>query len=243
MVRAYGRLVDATLRTLADELLPNDAGLALVAVGGYGRGELAFESDLDLHLFHPGPEPPAGTRSFIQSLWDLGPRIGHQVVTPDQGLALAGSDPKTLTAYLELRPLWGETGLVDGFDQRLRREVLGPRQDDFRDYKVAELERRHREAGDTVYLSEPDVKESPGGLRDLHTLLWLSNAAGGPHGWSDYLTEHSAAGEDWQRLQGAWDLLWRVRNTLHLLKGRAPRQFYCDISRQVLVVIISEIQQ
>lgn len=220
MIRAYCRLVDRSVRALADRWLPAGEGVAVAAVGGYGRGELAFASDVDLHLVHTGSEAPEGARSFIQSLWDLGWEVGHGVVSPAQAVTACREDIKTLTAYLEMRHVWGAREVTEELDARVREEVLASGREGFLRAKVRELERRHGGVGDTVYLAEPEVKESPGGLRDLHTLLWLSNASGKARIFRDYLEERDVDAAVYRRLRKSWDLIWRVRNTLHLLKGR-----------------------
>ncbi len=221
IIRAFCRLVDATLSTICPLFFDESDEIAVIATGGYGRGELAFGSDVDLSLVHLSSTPPEGIKRFIQSLWDLGWEIGHQVVTPDQAVALATGDWETLTAHLEMRTVWGRDGIVEGLDETIRREVLRPRLDDYLSGKVNELRSRHALAGDTVYLSEPDVKRGPGGLRDMHTLLWLSNASGGPKDWRSYLADQQLEAVEYSRIQGGYDLTWRVRNSLHLQKGRA----------------------
>lgn len=219
-MRAYRRLVDTTIRTLCSQFLSDTTDLALIATGGYGRGELAFASDVDIQLLYSGPRPPEGARPLIQALWDLGWEVGHQVVTVEEAIELASSNRETLTAYLEMRTIWGDEGITRELDRQVREDLLQPRLEDYLAGKLAELERRHAEAGDTVYLSEPDLKQSPGGLRDLHTLLWMSNAAGGPRSWRAYLADQRLNSTQYQRLQTGYDLTWKVRNTLHLLKSR-----------------------
>lgn len=221
IVRAYCRLVDATLSTLCPLFFSESEEIAVIATGGYGRGELAFGSDVDLSLVYLSPAPPEGIKPFIQSLWDLGWEIGHQVLTPDQAVALATGNRETLTAYLEMRTVWGMSRITEELDDTIRSDLLQPRLDDYLAGKVNELRNRHALSGDTVYLSEPDVKRGPGGLRDMHTLLWLSNASGGPRDWRSYLAAQQLNAVEYGRIQGGYDLTWRVRNSLHLLKGRA----------------------
>ena len=220
IVRAYRRIVDGTVRALCSDLLADTGDCAVIATGGYGRGELAFASDVDIQLLYACGQPPEGARPFIQALWDLGWEVGHQVVPVEEAVELASGDRETLTSYLEMRTVWGEKEITETLDSRIRQGVLKPRIKDYLSGKAAELERRHAEAGDTVYLSEPDIKQSPGGLRDLHTLLWMSNANGGSRNWRGYLADQHLNSLQYHRLQGAYDLTWRVRNTLHLLKGR-----------------------
>ena len=220
VVRAYRRLVDAAIRTICTDILKGKQELAVIAIGGYGRGELAFASDIDIQVLYRGSESQSEVVLFIQKLWDLGWEVGHQVVNLEEAIELASRDRETLTAYLELRTIWGNESFATELDREVRCTLLQPKLDEYMSGKVAELERRHAEAGDTVYLSEPDVKHSPGGLRDLHTLLWLSNAAGGSRSWRAYLTQLNLTSDQYQRIQVAYDLTWRVRNALHLLKGR-----------------------
>lgn len=220
VVRAYRRLVDAAIRKICTDMLEGAQELAVIATGGYGRGELAFASDIDIQVLYRRNESKSEVVPFIQRLWDLGWEIGHQVVNLEEAIELASSDRETLTSYLELRTIWGDDSFAQELDREVRFTLLQPKLDEYLAGKVAELERRHAEAGDTVYLSEPDVKHSPGGLRDLHTLLWLSNAAGASRSWRAYLTQLNLNSEQYQRIQVAYDLTWRVRNALHLLKGR-----------------------
>jgi [protein-PII] uridylyltransferase len=221
VVRAYCRLVDEIVRSLAPLFFSDPGALALVAVGGYGRGELAFGSDVDLHLLHEEAIDTDAARSFLQALWDLDWTVGHQVVTVSQAQELAWGNPQTLTAYLEMRVVWGEVGLAKRLDERVRSRLVESQLENYTATKVTELEHRHLQTGDTVYLSEPDVKESPGGLRDLHALLWISNAAGGARTWGDYLAQEHLEADQYARYHAAHDLLLRVRNGLHLQKGRA----------------------
>ncbi len=221
VVRAFSRLVDATLSTLSPLFIDAREGIAVIATGGYGRGELAFGSDVDLALVHRSADPPEGIKPFIQSLWDLGWEVGHQVLPPGRALELAAGDRETLTAYLEMRTVWGNQEITEELGEAIREEVLRPRLDAYLAGKVEELRTRHALAGDTVYLAEPDVKRGPGGLRDMHTLLWLSNASGGSKDWRSYLAEQQLDAAEYGRIQGGYDLTWRVRNSLHLLKNRA----------------------
>jgi [protein-PII] uridylyltransferase len=212
--------VDELVRTLAEQYFPDTDAIALLAVGGYGRGELAFASDVDLHLLHRGPVDEGAARSFLRAMWDIGWEVGHQVVTVDQAAELAGRNPQTLTAYLEMRTVWGQEALSSQLETRIRARLVAPRLDQYIATKVAELENRHLQAGDTVYLAEPDTKESPGGLRDIHALLWISNASGGARTWVDYLAQEHISAERYAEYQASYDLILRVRNGLHLLKRR-----------------------
>jgi len=219
-VRAYRRAVDRAVDALAGAHFPTPAPITVLATGGYGRGELAFASDIDLLLLHSGPEPAEETAPFLTALWDMDWDLGHQVLPVDDALELAGRDTHTLTSFLEARLLWGAEELFRTFTAALHREVFEPRREAWAAEKVSDLESRHAQAGETVYLAEPDVKESPGGLRDMHTLLWLSRARSGPVLWPAYLARHAVPGREYERLLGARDHSLWVRNVLHLHRGR-----------------------
>ena|GEM_PF-822807 len=220
VVRAHTRAVDRAITALARFYLPGPDRITLLAVGGYGRGELAFASDIDLLLLHDDPDPETTLTPFLTALWDMGWDLGHQVLTPADACDLAASDSQTLTSYLEARLLRGSPRAFTDFAGMLRREVFGPRREAWCAGKVGELEARHAQAGETVYLSEPDVKESPGGLRDVHTLLWLSRAREGPHSWPEYLAEQAGGSRQEERLLRARDHSLWVRNALHLHRAR-----------------------
>jgi [protein-PII] uridylyltransferase len=183
-------------------------GIALVAVGGYGREELAPESDIDVLLLHDGKGDvgPVADRLWYP-IWDTGKKLGHSVRTSKEALSLAASDLDTATSLLSARHLAGDRLLVDdlaasALGQWAKRgkhwlEVL--------DRHVAE---RHARFGDVAFLLEPELKEGRGGLRDIHALRWAD------------ATRVVALGLDTGALRAAEDVLLDVRVELHLLRGR-----------------------
>jgi [protein-PII] uridylyltransferase len=209
LCRALSDATDAWVTELFGAAAEGDGrGLALVAVGGYGRGELAPGSDLDLWLVHDGRRDVGPVAEALwYPIWDSGLKLGHAVRTPKQLLALAADDLETATSALSTRIVAGDGALVDGLaaqaltQWRKRSNRWLPLLAD----RVAE---RHASAGEVAFLLEPDVKEGRGGLRDIHALSWAE--AG-----SRVLLDGDAGA-----MAAAEELLLRVRVELHRLSGR-----------------------
>jgi [protein-PII] uridylyltransferase len=151
----------------------------LVALGGYGRRELAPHSDIDVMLLYR-PEAkrviPPMSRRVLQDLWDLGFKVGHSVRTIGDCLELALEDLTVRTSMMEARFLAGSPQLFQEFHRRYMRRVVSRAIDRFIDRKLDERQREYEKFGETVYLLEPNVKKSKGGLRDLHVLQWAGMA-------------------------------------------------------------------
>jgi [protein-PII] uridylyltransferase len=174
--RAYGDLVDDWLRSLFAEASAGAAGVALVAVGGYGRGELAPASDLDVLLLHDGPKDIAALAERLwYPIWDEGLKLGHSVRTTKEALSLAADDLDTATSLVTIRHLAGDAALTD--DLGARALALWRKRSK---RWLGELSRRVRErqatSGEVAFLLEPDVKEGRGGLRDVHAIRWAELA-------------------------------------------------------------------
>ncbi|WP_298917991.1 [protein-PII] uridylyltransferase [uncultured Algimonas sp.] len=215
--------------------------VALCAIGGYGRGEMAPFSDLDLLFLTNDKKISAHverlTEFVLYMLWDLGLKVGHAVRTVDHSVKLAKEDQTILTALLDLRVLRGDPGLASDLYTRFRREATkGPG----RAYiagKLAERDERHAREGNSRYVIEPNIKEGKGGLRDLHVLYWIARYQDrdgrltDPQQVEDYvgmgLFEKQAA----TRFRRAADFLWRARHNLHWMSGRAVETLTFD--RQV----------
>ncbi|MGI8758703.1 MAG: [protein-PII] uridylyltransferase [Acidimicrobiales bacterium] len=213
LCRALAAVTDEWLVELFDGATGgSQSGLALVAVGGYGHGQLAPGSDLDLWLLHGGKADPAEVASLAERVWypvwDAGLKLGHAVCTPRQALALAAAELDSATASLSLRFVAGDPAVATGLADRMLAQwrKRGARW-------LAELGRRvterHARAGEVAFLLEPDVKEGRGGLRDVHALGWAQAAR-------PVLLEGDAAA-----LAAAEDTLVGVRVALHRATGRA----------------------
>ena len=221
--RAHTELVDAWLIALFDDAVRrNDAsGLALVAVGGYGRSELCPQSDIDVVLLH-GEHPDIADIAdrLWYPVWDAGLTLGHSVRTVRQALALAQSDLDTATSMLTVRHLAGDTRLSDELAER----ALGQWQKGAKRWLEllrARVRERHDSAGEVAFLLEPDLKDGRGGLRDVHALRWAELAR-----------ELLQAGDD-AGLTEAEELLLDVRVALHRVTGNDSDQLLLDRQDEV----------
>ncbi|TAL25449.1 MAG: [protein-PII] uridylyltransferase [Nitrospirae bacterium] len=192
--------------------------LCLIAIGGYGRAELAPFSDIDIMFFAKDKTDPEKVEAILYKLWDSGLEIGHSYRTPEDCVSEARKDIRTHTALLEARFIAGDKGLYNYFHEKVYAELAFRKQKNFITSKLREMEKRHLDFGDSVYLLEPNVKEGRGGLRDIHTVLWLSRIAfklGGIEQLSSLISGH-----DFKRLMRAYDFLLKVRFCLHILSRR-----------------------
>jgi [protein-PII] uridylyltransferase len=225
--RAHGH--DDWLRALWRRQIGDQSGLALFAVGGYGRGELHPQSDLDI-LVLAADAPDAGTRArieaFISSLWDMNLRPGHAVRTPAQ-CTQAAADLSVCTALLEARLLVGTDADARALAAAIAPERVWPVAD-YVEAKLAELAARHARYGDTSYNLEPNLKEGPGGLRDVQTVAWIARRATGSGDPAQWGEAGVVRAREWQQLEQARDVLWRLRFGLHLIAGRAEERVLFD---------------
>src|SRR5579875_620150 len=198
--------------------------LAVLAVGGYGRGVLAPYSDLDLLFLRPY-KATAHVESVIEFmlyvLWDLGLKVGHASRTADECIRLARQDSTIRTALLEARPLAGDAALSAELKQRFRKEVIHGTGSEFIAAKLAERDRRHARAGASRYLVEPNVKESKGGLRDLNTLFWIARYLHPVDEVEQLIDLDISTPLERKAFVRALDFLWAVRTHLHFAAGRA----------------------
>ncbi|MEM6955421.1 MAG: [protein-PII] uridylyltransferase [Myxococcota bacterium] len=224
--RAFARSIDGVLSALfcASEVQASgDARVCLVAVGGYGRGMVGLRSDVDLLFLTDDPASPrveAIATGMLYPLWDLELDIGHAVRGTAETLALAREDVRTATTLLDLRAVAGNRTLVQELKGAARRHVFEPRLGAFIDALEDDTTRRHRRAGDSLHLLEPDVKLSPGGLRDLDIARWAAGARWRATRLGDLLERGVLQRRDVDELQAAQEFLWSVRGHLHLRNRR-----------------------
>jgi [protein-PII] uridylyltransferase len=230
--RAISDLADEVVRTAFASCRPETrqpsarCGLTLVALGGYGRSQLNPQSDVDLLFLHPGeldPEDEKLVECVLPILWDAGLRVGHSVRSVDECLKSREGDLDTYTALVESRIVTGNQMTYVRFREALE-ESLRKHIEWFVDAKVRERRDRLAESGGSVLLLEPNVKESPGGLRDYHTIIWLATAlVGSAH--PSYLRDAGLLFPiENERIAEAVDFLLRVRNGLHFTAGSAQDQ-------------------
>ncbi|MGB0865695.1 MAG: [protein-PII] uridylyltransferase [Granulosicoccaceae bacterium] len=206
---------------------------ALVAVGGYGRGELHPHSDIDITVILPdeGPTVQDGSlQSFITALWDLGLDIGSSVRTLTQTVQAAQEDLTVMTNLLETRYLCGDAELCNSADQAINSKQCWPSYSFFR-AKFEEQKNRRRQYHDSAYRLEPNVKESPGGLRDLQTIGWVVHRHFGGGQLSELSDHEFLTAEEVQTLRESRDFLWRVRFWLHRKAKRAEDRLLFEYQR------------
>ena len=228
----HAALVDGVLIELCETIgLPRDCCLA--AVGGYGRGELFPGSDVDVLLLipqEPGPALQASLEHWVQACWDIGLEIGHSVRTTDACAEEAGRDITIETSLLEARLLWGAQDLYEAFRVAFNARFVPLR---FFDAKVAEQTQRHLRLDDSAYKLEPNLKDSPGGLRDLHTIHWLAQASGLASGWNSLVQAGLLTAPEARRIGSAERWLTQMRIQLHLLAHRREDRVAFDYQSEL----------
>jgi [protein-PII] uridylyltransferase len=227
LLKGRTRLVDTALCSLWQQFgMPS--GLALVAVGGYGRGELYPASDIDLLLLVPeGFDAVIEPRleELVGLLWDIGLDVGHSVRSPNQCVEEAGRDITVQTALLEARLLVGSRSLFSELGARLA-TAINPL--NFLKAKRLEQAERYARYNDTPYSLEPNCKESPGGLRDLQIIMWIARASGLGNHWHGLATHGLVTAEEARQLARTEDFLRHLRIRLHLLVGRREERLLFD---------------
>ncbi|MEW6542026.1 MAG: [protein-PII] uridylyltransferase [Nitrospirota bacterium] len=196
----------------------------LVALGGYGRRELAPHSDIDVMLLYRPDAAQAASglaKDVLHHLWDLGFQVGHSVRTIQDCVELAADDLTIRTSMMEARFLAGSPQLFQAFHRRYFRQVVGRGTDRFIEQKLEERRREYEKFGETVYLLEPNVKKSKGGLRDLHVLQWAGMARYQAATLQDLADRGILSRRDYQALVEAREFLWRVRALMHVHAGMA----------------------
>ncbi|WP_126975062.1 [protein-PII] uridylyltransferase [Frigidibacter oleivorans] len=239
-VRAYAALTDVTVRAvfhMATTHLhplptPTDGErITVMAVGGYGRAEMAPFSDVDLLFLTPWKVTPwaeSVVESMLYMLWDLKLKVGHATRTVKDCLRLGTEDITIRTALLEHRFLAGDPRIAADLHQRLWRDLFQRTGPAFIEAKLQERTERHRRQGGQRYVLEPNVKEGKGGLRDLQTLYWIAKYIHGVEEVSELVGKGLFTAEEYQQFELAEDFLWAVRCHLHLNAGRAVEQLTFD---------------
>ena len=210
--------------------------ICAIAVGGYGRGEMAPFSDIDLLFLTPYKQTPWGEsviESLLYCLWDLRLKVGHSVRTVDDCLRLGRSDTSIRTSLLEHRHIWGDPGLAQQLGDRLWSELFATTGPEFVELKLAERAERHRRQGSSRYLLEPNVKEGKGGLRDLQTLYWIAKYLNRAQRPGDLVKMGVFSPAEYRIFADAADFLWMTRVQLHLVTGRATEQLTFDTQVEI----------
>lgn len=242
-VQAYASFMDGFLATLF-RLAVDDAKreglpptpLVLVALGGYGRGELHPLSDLDLLLIYDGEMGPfvqRATQGLLYALWDLGLQVGHAVRSLPDCLAMARTDFPSRTSMQQARFLVGDRRLFNRFRKVLAENVYQKDFAQFLETTLTERDQRYRRYGASPYMGEPNVKESAGGLRDIHTAMWLASTKFGTRTLRELADKGLITEREQRATDEALTFLWRVRNELHFLSGHKNDVLSRDIQPQI----------
>ena len=222
-------------------LNPSDSErIAVVAVGGYGRGTLAPGSDVDLLFLFPHKQTAWGesvVEAMLYPLWDLKLKVGHSVRSLDDCVREARADMTIRTALLEARFVAGDVLLFHDLVRRFGAEVVEGTAPAFTEAKLQERETRVRRAGSSRYLVEPNVKDGKGGLRDLNTLFWIAKYAYRVNDVRELVTAGLFDRKELLMFQRSEEFLWRVRCWLHFITGRAEERLSFDLQRQVAAAI------
>jgi [protein-PII] uridylyltransferase len=227
MLNAHSALVDRILREVWEHTAQSGE-LALVAVGGYGRGRLYPYSDVDVLVLLPDSLPQEGDgriEELVGLLWDVGLEIGHSVRSVAQCTDEAGRDVTVQTSLLESRLVAGNRRLFRAFSGAMR-EALNV--GNFTEAKLLEQQQRHTRFHDTAYNLEPNLKEGPGGLRDLHNILWIAAAAGLGASWTDLVRQRILTSEEAKQLKRHESVLAELRIRLHYAARRREDRLLFD---------------
>src|SRR2546422_8528595 len=212
--------------------------LALIALGGYGRGELNPFSDIDVMLLHRqrdeiSPHLEEMVNQVLYLLWDSGFKVGHSTRSIKEAIAQANRDMRTKTALLESRFLAGDSELARKFREQFRSKCVGGHEREYVEMRMQDQVARHKKFGDSVYLQEPNLKSGCGGLRDYQNLLWITYFKEGS------LSTNQLVGKDWlsesdqRRIERAYGFLLRLRTDLHYATGRATDILHINLQEQI----------
>ena len=235
IVRLRAAVIDEIMLRAWRHWMPPATRHALLAVGGYGRGELLPYSDVDLCLLLDSPLAEAeqtAVERLITFLWDIGLEVGHSVRSIEDCATAATADITIMTSLMEARLLAGPAALLEALRVAIDTDRLWP-VDKFFEAKVEEQSLRHQRYNDAFQQLEPNIKESPGGLRDIQTVAWVANRHFKTAGLRG-LTEHGFLTEaEYRTLVRGRNHLWQIRCALHFLAGRREDRLLFDFQRRV----------
>ncbi len=242
---AQAFLVDQLVRVIHDHVISDiyrasnrSSGerIAIMAVGGYGRGEMAPHSDVDIAFLTPGKQT-AWCEQVIEAmlylLWDLSLKVGHSSRSLDDMVRMGRSDLTIRTALLEGRFVWGDQPLYDEAQRRFWAEVVKGTERQFVSEKLAERNDRHKRLGDSRYVVEPNVKEGKGCLRDLHTLYWIGKYIHKVRAAAELVDVGLLTAKEYRAFRKAETFFWAVRCHLHAITNRAEDRLTFDLQREV----------
>ena len=212
--------------------------MAVVSTGGYGRGLMAPESDIDLLFILPYKQTAWGEQVaevILYCLWDMGLKVGHATRSVDESIRQARADMTIRTGILEARFLTGDQALFDELMTRFDAEVVQGTATEFVAAKLAEREERHRRGGQSRYLVEPNVKDGKGGLRDMHTLVWIAKYVYRVGDTKELLARGVFDAHEYRVFKRCEDFLWTVRCNIHFVTNRPEERLSFDLQRDIAV--------
>lgn len=235
IARARGALIDVIISTILEASLNARKGgqmlpISLVATGGYGRGTLNPSSDIDILFLLPraSTKLPEPLRELVQDilylLWDVGFKVGHACRSITECIDQARADQENKTALMDARLIAGDKTLFEQFLIRFDKECVRKGQAEFFELRRNDLRDRHKKYSYTVFLQEPNVKESCGGLRDYHNILWLARVKEGTTDLADLVEKRIITAGTRNEIEAAHDFIHRVRNELHYHNQKATDQ-------------------
>lgn len=245
VAEAQAFLVDQLVRIIHDHVVmhvyrasnrSSGERLTIMAVGGYGRGEMAPHSDVDIAFLTPIKQTPwceQVIEAMLYFMWDLGLKVGHSSRSLDDMVRMCRGDLTIRTAMLEGRYVWGDQPLFEEARRRFWNEVVKGTERQFVVEKLGERDERHKRLGDSRYVVEPNVKEGKGGLRDLHTLYWIGKYIHKVHAPSELVKVGLLSQDEYRAFRRAETFFWAVRCHLHTITRRAEDRLTFDLQREV----------
>ncbi|MDH5445872.1 MAG: [protein-PII] uridylyltransferase [Gammaproteobacteria bacterium] len=232
LVHAWARFIDKLLQRAWDQHLNDNGQLSLLAVGGYGRGELHPHSDIDLMILLPedNHEFDDQLEHFLRFLWDIGLEVGHSVRTLDECVSESEKDITVATNIQEARLISGNPTLLEEQRKRCSPQNIWPSKEFFA-AKWKEQISRHAKFNDTSYNLEPNIKEGPGGLRDIQMIGWVAKRHFDANTLHDLVTHHFLSETEYNSLIGGQNFLWKIRFGLHVLTKRREDRLLFDHQR------------
>ncbi len=235
--RMFDVLIATLFTAVASDLNHGHFGkCTLIALGGYGRGELNPRSDLDIMFYYSGKDREFAERvseRMLYLLWDLGLDVGYSVRTEKDCLEMADKDLTARTALLDSRFLAGDENLYADYQADVLNPVLSKNTQAFIRQKVEENQKRLQKYGSSVYLLEPNIKEGEGGLRDLHAAVWMARVKYKATGLKDLVIKGVISEREKDEFEEAFDYLWRIRNELHYLNTGKSEQMQFDQQEKI----------
>ncbi len=228
LLKQHTALVDGVLRTVWSES-PMPPQLGLFAVGGYGRSQLFPHSDVDVLFLLPDEiddDVKEKVSELVGRLWDIGLEIGHSARSVEQCVLEAAHDVTVQTNLMEARLIAGNRPLARAFFSAVK-AALDPKA--FFEAKLLEQQQRHGRFNDTAYNLEPNIKEGPGGLRDLTNILWVASANGAGQGWLDLVRRKIITAEEGRHLTRHERTLQDLRIRLHYRANRREDRLLFDL--------------